>query len=620
MQGRIRPVPWCSACVGLVPVRYQLLLLWLVCFSFLAAQADEAASPSLNSESSSSGSQDGSQDIVALIDRQIRLAWEEHGVQPSKTATDGEWCRRLFLDVLGRIPTVQELDRFVAERSRTKRRELVDRLLGPEYQNDYARNWTTYWTNTLIGRTGGTNRRDRTSRSGMMAYLEESLRENKPYDLMVRELLTATGSTTPEAEDFNGAVNFLADKLEENAVQATTKTSEIFLGMAVGCTQCHNHPFNEHRQNRFWELNAFFRQMRIEVTRDPDNNGRVANATIVNRDFAGEGRILRADNRREIYLEEKDGKLVDRDAASLVAAPVFYELRNGQVRVAYPVFVDGTSLADKFAKKGPEYGNSGTLKNVERRQELADLIQASHHLELAIVNRMWAHFLGRGFTKPIHDMGPHNPPSHPELLESLAKAFRDTRFDLKQLVRWIVLSEPYSLSSRFSSGNKQDDPTLGGPPRFSRFYLRQMQAEQLYESLLIATQAAETVDDQTERSRMKDRWLRQFNTAFGTDDNAETSTFNGSIPQALMMMNGDLVRRASRTGSGSFLDQVATNPQFSNREKINHLYRAALARQPTKEEKRIGNDLLEARGGNVVGTLQDIWWAVLNSNEFILIH
>jgi hypothetical protein len=561
---------------------------------------------------------------VDLINQQIRLGWQAHGVRPSRQATRGEWCRRVFLDLLGRVPTTRELDAFLSSPANTTSRVgLVDRLLGSEYQDQYARNWRSIWTNILIGRTGGSNRRDRTNRAGMMEYLQESLRTNKPYDRIVHELLTATGSTSPTEEDFNGATNFLVDKLAEKGVQATTKTAQVFLGLAVGCTQCHNHPFNEARQNQFWELNAFFRQARVEVTRDPDNNGRIVNAMLTDVDFAGEGPFRESDRRDEIVLELRAGRLVDRDAASLGAAPVFYELRNGQVRVAYPVFVDGTSLAERFSKeypdRGAEFGNSSAVKDVHRRRELADLVIVSNYLELALVNRMWAHFFGRGFTRPIHDMGPHHPPSHPELLAGLGVAIRKANFDLKQLQRWMVLSDPYALSSRFSRNNTKDDPALGGPPLFSRFYLRQMQAEQLYESLLVATQAQQTVSKE-ERGQLKQRWLRQFSTAFGTDDQSESNTFNGSIPQMLMMLNGDLVERACSIGNGSFLDQIATDTRQTNREKINHLYRAALARQPTRQEIQVCNRLLQSRGGDVAQSLQDIWWAVLNSNEFILIH
>ena len=154
---------------------------------------------------------------------------------------------------------------------------------------------------------------------------------------------------------------------------------------------------------------------------------------------------------------------------------------------------------------------------------------------------------------------------------------------------------------------------------FSRFYLRQMQAEQLYDSLLVAT-AADSTLSRERREEMKEQWLRQFTTAFGTDENDEATTFNGSIPQALTLMNGDLVRRATGNQPGSMLARVATDPRHDNAEKIRYLYMAALSRMPTRQELMISNELLVARGGNVGSALQDIWWALLNTNEFILNH
>jgi len=546
---------------------------------------------------------------VALINRQIRDAWKENGLRPSRRAPDAEWCRRVYLDLVGRVPTVKELDSYTSEKSPNQRESLVDRLLGSGYEEDFSRNWSTLWTNTLVGRTGGRERRSLINRSALEDYLKRSILESKPYDQLVVELITATGSTNPEDEDFHGAMNFLVEKLGDDGVQATVMTAQIFLGTAVQCTQCHNHPFNETRQNQFWELNAFYRQTAMERSPDPERENRYY-ARVVDQDFAGEGRQLYRDNRSEVFLVERDGKLVDRDAEQLRAAPIYYELRNGQVRTAFPVFVDGTSLADKFSEHGAEYGNSGYLEHVNRRQELAPLLVGSREFDRAIVNRMWAHFFGYGFTGPIDDMGPHNRPSHPELLDELGLAFRATGFDMKTLLRWIVLSDPYALSSRIGRGNAKDDPTTGIAPQFSRFYVRQMQAEQLYESLLVATQADATLEEDR-RTDFKERWLRQFNTAFGTDDDAEATTFNGSIPQTLMLMNGELVRRACSTGSGSFLDTIASDESLSNREKIGYLYRAALARRPSKEETKVCNALLASREGDVV---------VLNSNEFILVH
>jgi hypothetical protein len=558
------------------------------CLMASAALAATRSEPSSGKEAPDFGYPE-----VALINDAIRKGWGDHDLAPSKAASDGEWCRRVFLDLVGRVPKVDELEEFLADRSRDKRQRLVERLLGDEYTDEYARNWTTIWTNILIGRTGGTERRSLVVRDGLQQYLREALAYNKPYHELARELITATGSCRPGDDDFNGAANFLADKMDEDGVQATARTSQIFLGMAVQCTQCHNHPFNEHKQNQFWELNAFFRQTRVE-------------------------RVPVSDDRREDY-----GRVVDRDfrgeSGDADKAEIYYELRNGKMKVAYPVFVDGTSLAAMYAKRGEDFGDRGYLSDINRREELAKLILASREFDRAIVNRLWAHFLGYGFTKPVDDIGPHNPPSHPELLDGLGRAFRRERFDLKKLMRWIVLSEPYSLSSQMNRSNAVDDPALGARPQFSRFYLRQMEAEQLYESLLVVTAADSTIA-RGERDEAKDRWLRQFTTAFGTDENDEATTFNGSIPQALTLMNGDLVRQATGNQRGSMLARIAEDPSRDNAEKIYYLYLASLSRLPTRQELAISNELLLARGGDVGAALQDIWWALLNTNEFILNH
>ncbi len=531
----------------------------------------------------SAGPQDYGIPQVRKINEEIRAQWAEWQLTPSPPATEGEWCRRVYLDVLGRVPTVQELNEFLSDSAPDKKAKLVDKLLYDEkYTEEYARNWTTLWTNILIGRSGGTEDNTLISRPGMQKYLRDSFARNKPYDRMVYELISATGVNSPGSEDFNGAVNFLIGKLEENATLATADTARIFLGLQVQCTQCHNHPFNEWKQQKFWEMNAFFRQTRALREFVPGTND-IASARLANEDFGGE-------------------------SGDPEQAEIFYELRNGEMKVAYPVFVDGSSISP-----------SGYLEDVNRREELAKLMVASEYLPKTMVNRTWAHFLGYGFTKPVDDMGPHNPPTHPELLEYLGQQFRESSFNIKDLIKWITLSEAYSLSSKITAGNKSDDPTLGEPPRFSHFYLRQMTAEQLYESLLVATHAQETQASYEEQEKAKREWLSQFVIAFGNDEGTEATTFNGTIPQALMMMNGDLIKKATSGEQGSFLWKIA-NSKLSNAQKIDYLFLAGLARKPNRAELDIANKLLVARKGDAVAALQDMWWAVLNSNEFIMNH
>jgi hypothetical protein len=378
-------------------------------------------------------------------------------------------------------------------------------------------------------------------------------------------LVTATGiNTNREGVDgFNGATNFLSGKMEEmgveNGVQATAKTAQIFLGVQVQCTQCHDHKFNTHKQSQFWELNAFFRQAR--TLRRRGGTDAVQWVELIDQDFAGE-----AGNPEE--------------------AELYYE----------------------------------------RRHELARLIKASSFFPKAMVNRMWGYFLGYGFTKPVDDFGEHNPPSHPDLLDGLAGYFSAAGYDMKELLRWIVLSEPYSLSSirkqratAKPNDPSLDDPSVGMRPMFTHFYIRQMKAEQLYESLLNATQADRTgpVED---ASGKKDEWLSQFVIAFGTDEGDDATTFNGSIPQSLMMFNGELMKRATSTGEGGFLDQVLKS-HGKVQQKIQVLYKAALSREPKPNEVRNALDLMDfSTEEDVNNGLSNLWWAILNSNEFIMNH
>jgi hypothetical protein len=529
---------------------------------------------------------------VRFINESIAAGWKDAGLEPSPPATDGEWCRRVYLDLVGRVPTIAELRAFTVDSAPTKRADLVGRLLGKEYEDEYARNFTDVWTTVLIGRDA-TN--DNVNRPGMRQYLRRALTRNIPYDAFMEELVTATGVNTNRrgVDGFNGATNFLSGKMEEmgvaNGVQATAKTAQIFLGLQVQCTQCHNHPFNKGKQNQFWEFNAFFRQ--TAALRRRAGTDDVQWIELVDQDFPGEG-------------------------GNPDEAELYYELRNGLMKVAYPVFIDGTAIDQSGRLPGTM--EDGTPYGANRRQELAKLIETSPLFPRAIVNRMWGHFLGYGFTRPADDLGEHNPPSHPDLLDGLAERFREQSFDLKELARWIVLSRPYGLSSRTTPANRRDDPTLGERPMFTHFYLRQMQAEQLYESLLTATEADQTRVGE-DAAKRKDRWLSQFVIAFGTDEGDDATTFNGSIPQVLMMFNGDLVREATSTGKGGFLDKVATSGS-SPTQKIDTLYLAALARKPSSKELKTANALLAARQGDVVGALQDVWWAVLNSNEFIINH
>ena len=504
--------------------------------------------------------------VVAFIDQQIRQAWQDNGVEPSRVADDEEWLRRVYLDLLGHIPPWKDVEKFHKDKNPAKRAALIDRLLDDP---EYVRNWTTIWTNLTIGRK--TLRR--VNRSAMQAFFRESFAQNRPWNEIVFDLVSAEGRSTE-----NGAVNYLLAQMTTNdeAVQATAKTTRLFMGIQVQCTQCHNHPFNDWKQDQFWRINSFLRQTRAIEHRKFD---------------AATGR------RVTDYTELADGNF---------SGPVYFEKRNGQMQVAYPIFFE--------TKVEPGSG-------VNRRKELARLMTTGDKplIATAMVNRTWAHLFGYGFTRPVDDLGPHKPPSHPELLDRLSQEFATSHYDVRRLIRWICNSEAYQLTSRAGKKNASDDPALGNTPLFSRLYPKALEAEQLYDSLLIATEAdrsgkASWADAQKQR----DEWLAQFIIAFGTDENDEATTFNGTIPQALLMMNGPLIEKAISAGEGSFLHAVLSS-ESSDTRNIQRLYLATLSRHPHSREQAVAENLIES-GADKLSGYQDLFWALLNSNEFIINH
>ena len=189
--------------------------------------------------------QDSDSEIIKKIDSYIEQGWKDNEVTPSPRASDQEWARRVSLDIVGHIPDYDSLMNFLEDSSSDKRAKFVDELLA---NPDYVRNWTTIWTNLLIGRAGNGGNRQALSR-----WLRQQFYYNTPYRKFAEELISAEGSI-----EENGAVAFLSSHLNEMAVPATSITSRVFLGMQVQCTQCHNHPFNDWKQDQFWSMNAFF--------------------------------------------------------------------------------------------------------------------------------------------------------------------------------------------------------------------------------------------------------------------------------------------------------------------------------------------------------------------------
>jgi hypothetical protein len=527
------------------------------------AESPKAASPMAKS---------GNAEYTRLINEKLAEKWQAKKLTPSPRCTDYEFIRRASLDIIGRIATPKEVKQFLKDPSEVRRAWLIERLLKSE---EYAKNFANIWTVLLMTRSGATDPARSVYHEQMHDWLEKRFAENTSWKEIVTQLLTAAGTTSKE----NGAVNYILANLGEpipagnqeghfNMVPATARTTRLFLGIQTQCTQCHDHPFNPGKQLNFWGINAFFRQV--------DRKG---------------GKPMR--NREPPVLELTDDPSLDSSGM------VFYENRRGVVWSTKPYF-----FLDKVRLSAP---------NENRRQKLAELITASDYFPKAYVNRMWMHFFGRAFTNPVDDFGEHNESSHPELLDELAAGFAHYGYDGKQLIRWICNSNAYSLSSVSSKTNASAEVE----PLYSRMLLKSLTPEQLFESLIVATQA-EMFESKAAREKLRKEWLKDLTTNFGDDEGNEV-TFNGTVVQALLMMNGGHLNSAIAS-KGHLVNLVKKEGATAI---LDYLYLAALNRPPTSgEASRIMQiyRTAPAKSKDGLSFWQDVFWALLNSNEFILNH
>jgi hypothetical protein len=254
-----------------------------------------------------------------------------------------------------------------------------------------------------------------------------------------------------------------------------------------------------------------------------------------------------------------------------------------------------------------------------RREELARFILKSEYFPKALVNRLWGHFFGRGLNEQpaVDDFGGHNNVVHEKLLDQLAADFVRYKYDLKFLIRWICNSNPYQLSS---VANKTNDK-LDAEPFFGRMLLKAMSPEQLFESLMVATQA-DAAQSKEKRQELRNQWMRNLIVNFGDDEGNEV-TFNGTVVQALMMMNSNEINQAISDGQKGTVALLLKRPRGTPRVMMRDLYLVTLNREPTENEyQRILRLVLTPlpRTKDPASVWQDLFWALLNSNEFMLNH
>jgi hypothetical protein len=549
------------------------------------------------------GSNGGAEQVV-YIDELIQKNWKENKSYPSDRCSDYEFIRRASLDIIGRIPTVEEIASYMRHPDKTRRSWLINAMLdGKEYGygQEYAQNFANLWTVHLMTRTGSMNHYRAQMNDWLYSQFKGDEKQTPDWSKTAHDLIAGEGDTNR-----NAAVNYLLHNLGEeikqdpvkngkwDMVPATSRTTRLFLGIRTQCVQCHDHPFNgEWGQHHFWGINAFLRQT--------ETNGRPA--------------MMMAKKKKKGELGNQEYTVKDNPSFNGNGL-ISYERRNTVLLVTDSTFLNG--------KKIPK-GFKGT-----RREALAKFITDDPSFAKAFVNRTWGHFFGKSFTKDNpDDFGEHNPISHPELLERLSEDWsKKYGHNPKMLVRWIANSQAYGLSSRANKWNdKTEDETL-----FARILLKPMTPEQMFESLMIAT-AAKLGQDKEKKFEAKEKWFERLIVNFGNDEGEEGS-YTGTVIQALLLMNGQDINNAitdAKEGTVAAIVKARGATHAALPMAVQDMYMHVLSRPATKQEvldftsPRMFS-FREASKTNPntpqfwTNYYQDIMWALLNSGEFILNH
>jgi hypothetical protein len=521
------------------------------------------------------------------IDELVLAQWRQMQLQPAPLASDSEFVRRVSLDLIGTLPTPDEVRGFLIATEPDKRAKLIDRLLD---RPEYVDHWSVKWGDLLrvhrryVGDKG---------LGSFWSWVQQSVRENKPVDKLVRELLTAQGnvfSSGPVAFYF---VDQKPDELAET-------TAQVFLGVRLQCTKCHHHPFESWSQDDYFGLAAFFTRLDVKENNESGLQGRFGGARSV----------------RPIATESPKRKL------AVTAAPHWFG--------SPPPALDGVA---------------------DVRTLLADWITRpdNPYFARSFSNRFWAYLMGRGLVEPLDDHRATNPASNPALLDALASDFTAHHFDVKHLLRTICNSRVYQLASEFDvvrrgspdpavprhSGDLRSAEGLGQetkpqPPDAEGYFYthcvaRRIPAEVLLDAVNQATESREAfagLPAGTRAISLPDPAVPSyFLTAFGRPlrnspcECARTS--QPDLTQALHLVNSPAIHQkvVAETGRVARLLK-ASRPDA---DLIEELYLSTLARLPTPAERQTITELLAEAPSKKEG-FEDLLWTLLNSSEFVFNH
>ncbi|QDT53817.1 hypothetical protein Pan44_18410 [Caulifigura coniformis] len=506
---------------------------------------------------------DAAQRLADRIDALIEAQWAKDNITPAPVAEDAEFLRRASLDLCGRIPAGSEVRDFMADASPAKRRAAIDRMLDSP---TYIVHATNRWREAMLPEADSDDILKRIAVPTFESWLRSRIAENRDYAEIVREILTLPVEGGNMMEAFNQP-DASTPEAFYRAKQAKPEnlgaaTSRLFLGVRLECAQCHDHPFDKWKRDEFWSYAAFFSEFQQPA-----------------------------------------------------AGPVTEALKNALTPDKHSLKIPDTEQVVNATYLGgpqPEWTDQQSA-----REKLADWITSSDNpwFARAAANRVWAQMFGQGIVEPVDDFGANNPPSHPEVLDELAKAFVENRHDLRFLARAIALSKTYQRTSR------RTDLSQDAPRTFARMSVRAMSPEQIFDSLAQATGRFTFFDPEQPLNFSNDPARQEFLETF-TNDSESTVERQSTILQALTLMNGSFVASATDIAASQSLTAVIEAPFLNTPERIEALFLAALSRPPHADELSRFQAYVDSGGPEQDSkkALADVFWALLNSNEFALNH
>jgi hypothetical protein len=492
-----------------------------------------------------------------FIDELVLERLKSLRIPPSALSNDGAFLRRATQQIVGRLPTRDEVLTFHNDASPGKRKQLVKRLLDdPGYADHFALKWCDI---LRIKRRGQKPRIPGTI--AFHRWIRNAIALNMPYDRFVREILTATGdvNVNPPAQWY-AEVRYLDRYVDD--------TAQAFLGLRVGCARCHHHPFEKISQQDYYGLAAFF--------------GRV--------DRKGGAGV--AERRANEAIFVKPSGVVKHPVTGKVVHP--HGLGGPDLQIA-PFADPRNTLVDWMIEPDNRY------------------------FARAFVNRMWAHFFGRGLVDPLDDLRVTNPASNEPLLDALAKEFVNSQFNMKHIVGLICASTTYQLSSKPNEYNL--DETLN----FSRFYPQRLKAEVLLDVIDQVTGVATSYSGLPKGTRAlqlpDEGYSNQFLTLFGRPPRESACecerAADPSLSQSLYVMNDRFILD-KMTASNSLSGKLAADKR-EQPEKVRELFMVVLSREPDNRELTEALNYLKSESDQRKA-YGNLLWALINTKEFLYVH